>query len=229
MENKRFPGSYADDGFVLEGVGRIKQGKEVLRQISCRMERGQCTAVLGESGSGKTTLLRLLNRMEPFDAGEIFWAGERIEAQESVALRGRVVMLPQQPILWPGSVRKNLLIGRGWISLDAVEEERLYAVLESLSLKVDLQADALSLSGGEKQRVALGRVLLMEPEALLLDEPTSAQDEVTARKIWDVIAREVEQQGRTVVAITHQPQLAKKYCPGYIELREGRVARMGRW
>lgn len=164
--------------------------------------------ILGPSGSGKSTFLRLLNHLISPDRGELSYRGRPIGETDPVALRRRVVMLPQAPVIFPGSVKDNLLAGLVFAGRDLVGDARLREALDELQLSQGLSQDAALLSGGEKQRLALGRVLLMEPEALLLDEPSSALDSETEQLIADLIAGRRRDRKANVIMVTHSEKLS---------------------
>lgn len=177
------------------------------------------TFIVGESGSGKTTLLRLLNKMISPDSGAIFYLGEPLESIDSVALRRSVVMLPQSPVIFEGSIKDNLLIGLEFSEKPPASDDELSAILKRVNLNKELGQSAENLSGGEKQRVALGRVLLMIPDVLLLDEPSSSLDEETEKLIFNTLATYTRDKGKTLICVTHSKQAAKSYADRIIELK----------
>jgi putative ABC transport system ATP-binding protein len=191
----------------------------VLRDVDARIEHG-VTAVLGPSGSGKSTLLRLLNRLADPAAGTVRFDGEDVRALDVLALRRRAVLVPQLPAPLPGTVAYNVqygpsLIGRTvdvghWLTLAGLSPE--YAGRE---------ADRLSV--GEQQRLMLARALALEPEALLLDEPTAALDEATRDGVERTLADLHERLGVALVLVTHDRAQAGRLATSTIELRDGRV------
>jgi putative ABC transport system ATP-binding protein len=184
---------------------------------------GQVTCIVGRSGSGKTTLLRLLNRMISPDRGTIRYRGESIDGIDPVELRRRAVMLPQSPVMYEGTVRDNLLIGLEFSERAPVDDDALRRILEIVELRKDLDGDAALLSGGEKQRVALGRVLAMRPETALLDEPSSALDAGTERAVIGRLVEAARQRGVTVVMVTHARAMAEGVADTLVEIEAGRV------
>ena len=135
------------------------------------------TALLGPSGCGKTTLLRLLNKLVSPDSGRIFYKGVDIAEVPSVEHRRRVMMLSQNPVLFPGNIRDNLEVGFRLQKTEAPGEVRLREILSQVRLDKDLDGPCEQLSGGERQRLVLARVCLLDPEVYLLDEPSAALDE----------------------------------------------------
>ncbi len=183
--------------------------KNIISIKELSIEKGQTTCIVGESGSGKTTLLKLLNHMIDYSEGTISYRDTDLKSLNAVLHRREVILLPQAPVIFPGTVRDNLLIGRAFAGKEPVEDERLLEELKKVGLShKNLDEDAEPLSGGEKQRLALVRVLLMEPEVLLLDEPTSALDDERAEEITAYINDYLSTGGKTLVLVTHSRQLA---------------------
>jgi len=132
-------------------------------------------------------------------------------------------MLPQTPAIFPGSIKENLLIGLKFAEKPLAEDEKLSSALQFVKLKKGLAEDADKLSGGEKQRLALARVILMEPEVFLLDEPSSALDEETEQLIIEAIVQYCRLNKKTLIMVTHSKKIAKTFAERTIELRNGKV------
>lgn len=201
--------------------------KNILEIDELEIEGSKVTSIVGESGSGKTTLLRLLNKLISCGSGEVKYRGENIESVDSVELRRDVVMLPQIPSIFPGNVRDNLQIGLKFSEKPEADDSVLLSVLELVGLKKSLDEPSENLSGGEKQRLALGRVILLEPEVLLLDEPSSALDEETERIIIGKLVEYTKEQKKTLVMVSHSKKIAENYSDNIIEIRNGRIAEEG--
>lgn len=184
---------------------------------------GQVTCILGKSGSGKTTLMRLLNRMISPDAGTITYKGTPITEIDPVQLRRRVVMLPQSPVMFDGTIRDNLQKGLEFAGKPMAGENILLRIMDVMDLRKELDGDASTLSGGEKQRVALGRVLAMQPEVALLDEPSSALDRGTEETIMGRLVAGAREYGVTLVIVTHSRALAEAIAENLIEIEAGRI------
>lgn len=182
------------------------------------------TSIVGKSGSGKTTLLRLLNKLISCDTGEILFKEKSLKEINSVELRRKVVMLPQQPIIFDGNIRENLLIGLKFSEKDLLSDDQLKEILKLVHLEKPLDVQAGNLSGGEKQRIALGRVILMDPEVLLLDEPSSALDELTEDKIIEFVANYSRENNKTLILVTHSKAISEKYADVEIVIESGKIS-----
>jgi putative ABC transport system ATP-binding protein len=182
----------------------------VLRDLSLAIEPGS-TAVLGPSGSGKSTLLRLLNRLADPDEGSVRFHGEDVRLVDPLELRRRAVLVPQLPAPLPGSVAENVRYGpalRG-NHVDPLPPLRLAGLDAAYA-----ERDAARLSVGEQQRVMLARALALDPEVLLLDEPTAALDDRAKRGVEETLA------GLTcsTVLVTHDRAQAERLAGRVVEL-----------
>lgn len=205
--------------FVLNNV----RYKDILNIKHLVLPEHKISCIVGESGSGKTTLLRLLNNLAACDDGSVLWHQQSLYEIEPIQLRRRVVMLGQTPVMFDGSVRENLLIGLKFAERALPGDDALEEVLTQVCLKKELNAEAAQLSGGEKQRLSLGRVLLMEPEVLLLDEPSSALDEDTEETLIKSLVKYVKVKEKTLIMVTHARKIAAEYGEYIVELEQGRV------
>lgn len=181
------------------------------------------TCILGESGGGKTTLIKLLNKMISPTSGDIFYKKKSLRKIDSVELRREVVMLSQSPGIFPGSVRDNLLIGLKFSEKNPADDSELVEIMKKVHLYKSLDDVAENLSGGEKQRVALGRVMLMDPKILLLDEPSSALDEKTEKNIIKEVTDYVKTKNKTLIVVTHSKEIARDHADEIIEMAQGRI------
>lgn len=201
--------------------------KHILDIENLTIEKGKVTCIIGESGSGKTTLLKLFNKMITNDKGDIFYNDKNLKEIDSVELRREVIMLPQIPTVFSGTVRDNLLIGLKFSEKPLVDDEVLNNILKVVSLNKKLDDDSSDLSGGEKQRLALGRIMIMEPEVLLLDEPSSALDDETEMIIMENLASYTKENGKTLIIVTHSKKLAYTYSDRILEIYDGGVREFG--
>lgn len=197
--------------------------KDILSIKRLHLKKGKITCIIGESGSGKSTLLRLLNKLINHDNGEIVYKNKPLEMIDSVDLRREVVMLSQTPVIFPGTIKDNLLIGLEFAEKPKVNDEKLQEVLNIVHLNKPLTADCEKLSGGEKQRVALGRVILLDPDVFLLDEPSSALDQETEEKIIIKLVEYVKRTNKTLIMVIHSKEIAQTYSENIVELKEGQI------
>lgn len=199
--------------------------KDILQIESLVIPEKKVTCIVGESGSGKTTLIRLLNKLISPTAGEITYRDQPLSTLNSVEIRRNVVMLSQNPAIYPGTVYDNLQLGLRFSERPTAAEQDLLAALEKVRLPKQLSDNAEKLSGGEKQRLALARVLLMNPDVLLLDEPSSALDEETEQLVIDKVVSHARNRQKTLIMVTHAKQVAQRFGDCIIELKNGRVYR----
>ncbi len=197
--------------------------KEVLNIPSLRIKRGAVTSFIGPSGSGKTTILRLLNKMLSPTRGQILFDGQDLSELDSVLHRRTVTMLSQTPILFEGNIKDNLTAGLRFQKRPIPDDGVLTDMLERIRLDKGLNAPAEPLSGGEKQRLVLGRVLLLDSPVYLLDEPSSALDEPTAHAVVDMITQYVKTKGKTLVMVTHSTSIARQFSDVIIQVAHGRI------
>ena len=178
------------------------------------------TAVLGPSGSGKSTLLRLLNRLSDPDAGTVRYRGDDVRSLDPLELRRRAVLVPQLPAPLPGAVADNVRYGPKLAGRE-VDPEPL---LEMAGLGADFaDRDAGRLSVGEQQRMMLARALALDPEVLLLDEPTAALDEEAKEGVEQTLADLRGRSGLSLVLVTHEAAQAERLAERVVRLAEGRM------
>ena len=194
---------------------------EAVKKVDLRIPPGQVTAIIGPSGCGKSTFLRAINRMNDLipgcrAAGELLFDGQDIYSAnvDTAVLRRRIGMVFQKPNPFPKSIYDNVAYGprlhgnAGKSELDTIVEESLRGAALWEEVKDRLGKNALSLSGGQAQRLCLARALAVKPEILLMDEPTSALDPKATARIEDLI---VQLRGRyTIAIVTHNMQQAAR-------------------
>jgi putative ABC transport system ATP-binding protein len=204
--------------FSFDGVVVAHEGRRILGPIDLELPAHGPIAVAGPSGSGKSSLLRLLNRLDAPSEGRVRYRGEPLDELESTALRRRVAMVFQAPVVLPGSVHDNLLVADPTLDAPGV-----HAALERVGLDPHLaERDARDLSGGEAQRMCLARSLATEPEVVLFDEPTSALDEESASVI-ERLALDLEAAGTLTIWVTHSPDQLARLARHVVRIDDGAV------
>lgn len=187
--------------YELETLKKLYEGRAVLDLDRLTIERGEILAMVGPSGAGKSTLLRLLNFLETPDQGELRYKG--ISAVSiPLELRRQVTTVFQHPALLRDNVENNVTYGlrlRGQRDCGDLSQ----TILKRMGLEKLRRSQARTLSGGEAQRVALARAVVIQPEVLLLDEPTANLDPYNIGLIEDVVKEIHQQRGVTVVLVTH--------------------------
>ncbi|MDY6314707.1 MAG: phosphate ABC transporter ATP-binding protein PstB [Clostridia bacterium] len=189
-----------------------------LKNINIEIPKGCITALIGPSGCGKSTFLKCLNRMNDLVEdcrieGKIVFDGKDIYKDADVTeLRKRIGMVFQKPNPFPMSIYDNIAYGprihgvKSRVKLDEIVETSLKCAAIWDECKDRLKKSALSMSGGQQQRLCIARALAVEPEILLMDEPTSALDPISTSKIED-LATELKEK-YTIITVTHNMQQA---------------------
>ena len=197
--------------------------KDILAIDDLKIELGKVTCITGPSGSGKSTFLRLINKLISPDSGVIYLNRENIADINSVEYRRRVPMLSQSPVTFSGTIRDNLLIGRKFQNKEAPSDDKLLAALKAVSLDEPLDKDVDNLSGGEQQRVSIARLMLLDSEVYLLDEPSSALDDLTEDFVIKSMVDMARDENKTIIYVTHSNSIADKYSDRVIKIVDGRI------
>jgi len=221
-------------GFVTSltlSVWRLEKrygGTRVLQGITHTFRPGLIHAIIGPNGSGKSTLLRLCNLLEPPTRGELRFRDHRGALAPDLALRRRMTLVFQRPCLLNTTVYKNVACGLIIRGMEKGEiRRRVQAALELVEMADFREHHGRTLSGGESQRVALARALVIEPELLLLDEPTSNLDPHSVR-IMEGAIRKLRQAGRTtVLLVTHNLFQAQRLADRVVFLYDGCIVEEG--
>ncbi|ASK17023.1 MULTISPECIES: ABC transporter ATP-binding protein [Bacillus] len=198
--------------------------KDILHIPYLQIQKEKITCIIGESGSGKSTLLRMLNDLQSPTSGTIEYNGQLISDYHPIQLRRDVVMLGQTPPIFDGTVKDNLLMGLRLSEKPFPNDDALRSALQTVSLDKQLEDSASSLSGGEKQRLAFARIVLMDPPVYLLDEPTSALDSDTERHVMKQFTELARKKKKTIIFITHSQQLPKEVADDIIEISKANGA-----
>lgn len=222
------------DLLQIKGVDAGYRERQVLKGISFAVSRGDFIGIIGPNGSGKTTLLRTMSRtLRPWK-GEISLNGKDIYHLSGREVARNIAVVLQE--FWIGfafSVFEVVLMGRaphlGRIQLEGKRDFEVARSSLALTDTLDLTERPVNeLSGGERQRVMVAKALAQEPNILLLDEPTAHLDINHQIEIFGLIKRLNKENGLTVIAVSHDLNLAAEYCKRLILLKEGRIFTAGR-
>jgi len=203
---------------------------EVLKNVSFKCAPGQTIALVGSSGAGKSTISSLLLNFYSIDAGQILFDNKNIAAISMQSLRDHIAVVPQEVMLFGGSVRENILYG----NVNASEEEVIAAAKKANAFDFissfpegmeTLVGDrGIQLSGGQKQRIAIARAILKDPKILILDEATSALDSESEQLVQDALEKLME--GRTSFVIAHRLSTIKN-ADTILVLENGQIVEQG--
>ncbi len=216
--------------FELHSVTKRYRGAPALDEVGLVLPAGQTTVLVGPSGCGKTTLLKLLVGLLAPDGGTVTFDGEALTRANALLLRRRMGYVIQEGGLFPHlSARRNVTLMAeylGWKS------ESVAARVDELAALVRLPAELLArypaqLSGGQRQRVALMRALMLDPEALLLDEPLGALDPMIRYELQEELRDIFRRLRKTVVLVTHDMAEAAFFGDRIVLLRDGRIVQLG--
>ena len=203
----------------------------VLKGLDLELKAGEKIALVGPSGAGKSTVMQLLQRFYSWDSGSIFLDGKDINSYDLKAFRNIFAIVPQEVILFGGSIKENILYGKP----DATEEELIEAAKKANAwefiskfpegLDTLVGERGVKLSGGQKQRLAIARAILKDPLILLLDEATSALDAESEKLVQDAL--DVLMEGRTSIIIAHRLATIRDVDCIYV-IEDGKVVESGR-
>lgn len=203
----------------------LVQGKKkrVLNHLSLHIKKGEFVAIMGPSGGGKTTLLNIIAGYDFLTSGQYYYQGKLIQKWDIQQIQQKEIgmLFQDYQLLEHLSVQDNLLLGcyYGQVKMNP---ERFQDVCQALKITDLLQQPTILLSGGEKQRVALGRLLLAKKSLILADEPTGALDPKNSRKIMEIF-QSLACSGKTIVVVTHDQEVAQ-WCDRIIFLENGYVS-----
>jgi len=197
--------------YRLQNVSKEYEDRRVLQVENLRIERGEVGALVGPSGAGKSTLLRLLNFLEPPTTGRIRFLDVEFSANQPMPLRyrRRVTTVFQRPILLNRRVQANVGYGLG-LRGQRDRDGEIEKALAQVRLQHLARQRARTLSGGEAQRVALARAIVLQPDVLLLDEPTANLDPYNVGLIEEIVTDLNRKRGTTLVLVTHNVFQAKR-------------------
>ena len=206
---------------VNKNFGKLK----VLKDINLEVKKGDRVVIIGPSGSGKSTLLRCINYLNKPDSGKIYFNDEIINDKNIAIYRQKIGMVFQSFNLFNNlNVIENIILAPVKLGIYSLDEAKKKAIeyLKRIDLDDKVSVYPSSLSGGEKQRVAIVRTLMMRPEIILFDEPTSALDPEMVKEVQELMI-ELANEGMTMVIVTHEVSFVKRVATKIVFMDEGKI------
>ena len=204
--------------------------RPLVERLDFTLEGGRKLGIVGPTGAGKSTIVRLLFRFYDPDGGRVTIDGQDVSQVTQASLRGQIGLVPQDTVLFNDTIAANIGYGRPGATQAAIEEAACLAQIHDFVIglpdgyRTTVGERGLKLSGGEKQRVAIARVMLKNPPILILDEATSALDSATERALQEALASAAR--GRTTLVIAHRLSTVTD-ADQIIVMDEGRVVERG--
>ncbi|MBS3749618.1 MAG: ATP-binding cassette domain-containing protein [Candidatus Thermoplasmatota archaeon] len=206
----------------IKHLSKSLQQTPILKNITFNIKKGEIVTIVGPSGGGKTTLLRCINRLIEPDNGCIIFNNQNITNMLPTALRKTVILVPQESVMFPGTVKDNISLALRIHNIN--NDNKISESLTDTGLpKTFLNKKAQQLSGGEKKRVSLARALALSPTILLLDEPTTGIDPKNLHTVEQRIIRFTKQRNLTALWVTHDVSQAKRVSDRIANLKQGQI------
>ena len=208
-----------------------REDVEVLKGLDLELKAGEKIALVGPSGAGKSTIMQLLQRFYKWESGDILLDDKPISEYDLKAYRSQFAIVPQEVILFGGSIRENILYGKPDASeeeiIEAAKKANAWEFIEKFPEGLDTLVGerGIKLSGGQKQRIAIARAILKDPVILLLDEATSALDAESEKLVQDAL--DVLMEGRTSIIIAHRLATIREVDQIYV-MEDGKVVEAGK-
>jgi ATP-binding cassette, subfamily B, bacterial len=231
--NEKVPPSGAEGAIVYQNVAfsyPSRPDMEVLRNINLEVKSGEKVGLVGYSGAGKSTIVQLLMRYYKLTGGQILVDGKNINEYNLTDLRKNIAIVPQEVMLFGGTIYENIAYGNPDASenevFEAARKANAFDFIESFPEKFQTVVGerGVKLSGGQRQRVAIARAILKDPAILVLDEATSALDSESEKLVQDAL--DTLMQNRTTIIIAHRLATIRNVDTIYV-LKEGEVSEQG--
>lgn len=204
--------------------------KQVLKDVSFEIKKGECVAILGTNGVGKSTLLKCLNNVIKAQSGQITIAGKPVNKMSGNTMAKIIGYVPQSESFADSTVFDAVLLGRKpyikW-NVSKKDLEITEAVIKSLSLEDFALRKVNQLSGGEMQKVAIARALAQQPQVLLFDEPTSNLDLKNQLEVIQIIKDISQEQNISAIVTMHDLNLALRFADKFLMMKDGQIHAMG--
>lgn len=217
------------DALVLENLTVTSSDRPLLSIPFASFQRGTVYGIVGPSGAGKSTLLRVVNFLQRPDSGTFSLYNKKVDLTTlshamGLTLQRQMAYVAQKPVMFQTTVFKNVALGLHYRGIPReIQKEKVKKTLELVGLEALADRRATSLSGGEAQRIALARALVLEPQILLLDEPTSNLDPTNVSLIEQVLLRIRSESPVTILMVTHHLQQARRCTDQCIFLYDGQI------
>ena len=212
------------DIYQINNLAFAYSGRQVLQIEELRIAEHKVTAIAGPNGSGKSTLFDILAFLRHPTSGNILFNGQEATPANSADLRRRIGYVQQKPYLMKMSVRDNIALGLKFRRTAATKtKQAVEKIAEELRLQSLLDRTAIKLSGGEVQKIALARALVLEPSTIIMDEPFTYLDEQTETEIQDWIIKQKSTKQRTILFSTHDRMKAQMLGDQTLSLINGHV------
>ncbi|KAF5428392.1 MAG: putative ABC transporter ATP-binding protein [ANME-2 cluster archaeon HR1] len=218
----------------LENVWKIYKMGEVevpaLKGITIKIKKGDFIAIIGASGSGKSTMMNLIGCLDIPSKGRILLKDRdisQLNESDLASFRGKTIgfIFQQYNLIPTMSAFQNVMLPLEFQEIDdKIASKRSLDILRFVGLEDKIDYLPTQLSGGQQQRVSIARCLATDPEIILADEPTGALDSVTGKNIIEMLYKFWQDEGKTIIMVTHDQNLAK-YAHTIIELKDGKIIR----
>lgn len=205
-----------------DSLTRVIDNERIVDSVSVQVQTSDVVAIIGPSGAGKSSFLRLLNRLDEPTDGTVYLDGTDYREIDPQELRQRIGLIPQNAALTEGSVSENVALS-AHVRDEPVNSERVTALLDRMGLEGYEDRAADDLSGGERQRVSIARTLYVDPEVLLLDEPTAHLDSATEERIEELLAELIREDDLTCVLVTHDTTQARRLGDRIVKMVDGSI------
>jgi len=219
----------------IEGLKKSFDSLEVLKGIDLTVEKGQVVSIIGPSGTGKSTLLRCINYLEKptegtITIGDVTLSGHRHKYKDIAALRRKTAMVFQNYNLFKNktalqNIMEPMVMCQGMSVKDA--EAKAMEILTAVGLKEKRDVYPSHMSGGQQQRIGIGRAMAVNPEVMLFDEPTSSLDPELVNEVLEVIRSLASKHTMTLLIVTHEMRFAREVSDRILFMENGYIVQDG--